>query len=344
MIQISNRIITEINKDHAYLLKSKFFNDEGDKITGMQILDMILSCIKAHKNKFCYYMDVIDAYPHICDYYEKDVGFGSLPMSWTVSELFKLICWLKLTSTYKGNRARWQLQQTYAIIFSNRLYESKYTKEEAAQNNAVSFVQALFTMPKKAREFAIQEYATRLGNRKGNVHSMYNTNPKSSDDIRISDHWGATFGVPTRGNIVLRGQWAWGKITDETTRSGSLKWDIIDTVSGDYAEANTIAAKTLIIDKVIREIYYVSPKQVALLQSYREKLNKGVDQMMQQNSINQADTDVTNIWGNPANPPELDFPPFTPLCVNGWHNSSYFNMGGYIWQPNSDMYLYLCGV
>jgi hypothetical protein len=117
MIQISNRIITEINKDHAYLLKSKFFNDEGDKITGMQILDMILSCIKAHKNKFCYYMDVIDAYPHICD----------------------------------------------------------YTKEEAAQNNAVSFVQALFTMPKKAREFAIQEYATRLGNRKGNVHSMYNS-------------------------------------------------------------------------------------------------------------------------------------------------------------------------
>lgn len=66
--------------------------------------------------------------------------------------------------------------------------------------------------------------------------------------------------------------------------------------------------------------------------------------MMQQNSINQADTDVTNIWGNPANPPELDFPPFTPLCVNGWHNSSYFNMGGYIWQPNPDMYLYLCGV
>lgn len=82
--------------------------------------------------------------------------------------------------------------------------------------------------------------------------------------------------MPTRGNIVLRGQWAWGKITDETTRSGSLKWDIIDTVSGDYAEANTIAAKTLIIDKVIREIYYVSPKQVALLQSYREKLNKGL--------------------------------------------------------------------
>lgn len=66
--------------------------------------------------------------------------------------------------------------------------------------------------------------------------------------------------------------------------------------------------------------------------------------MMQQNIINHADTDVTNIWGNPANPTELDLPPFTPLCVNVWHNSSYFNMGGYIWQPNPDMYLYLCGV